>query len=446
MRCAPSRYYLRTYGCQMNENDSEKIAGMLESVGYSPADSPDDADLILLNTCCVRRNAEDKVYGRIGQLKRVKEQNPDLILAVCGCMVQQEAELAVIQNDYPYVDLVFGTHNLHRLPELLDQVQNGRRRVIEVWDSEGEIIEGLPTRRQPGFQAWMTVMYGCNNFCSYCIVPYVRGRERSRSKESILDEVRSLVGEGFCEFTLLGQNVNSYGKDLGEEYDFASLIRDVSRIAGVKRLRFTTSHPKDMSERLVDVIAAEGNICEHVHLPLQAGSDRVLRLMNRGYTRDDYLRLTDLIRERIPQAAITTDLIVGFPGETRSDFEDTLDMVRRVRFDSAFTFAFSPRTGTPAASMPDQVEHQERMDRLYELIQTQNAVSKERNSEMLDQVVELLVEGKSAKDSSRCRGRTRTNKIVTFDPQGDLSIGSSVWVRITRAKTWTLEGERVPDD
>ncbi len=446
MRCAPSRYYLRTYGCQMNENDSERIAGMLESVGYSPTDSPEDADIILLNTCCVRRNAEDKVYGLIGQLKRLKDQNPDLILAVCGCMVQQEAELEVIQNDYPYVDLVFGTHNLHRLPELLDQVQSGRRRVIEVWDSEGEIVEGLPTKREAGFQAWITVMYGCNNFCSYCIVPYVRGRERSRSRDSILEEVRSLVADGFCEFTLLGQNVNSYGRDLPDQYDFASLMRDVSRIPGVKRVRFTTSHPKDMSERLIDVIAAEDAICEHIHLPLQAGSNRVLARMNRGYTRDDYLRLTDLIRAKVPEAAITTDLIVGFPGETRSDFEDTLDMVRRVRFDSAFTFAFSPRIGTPAATMGEQVEHQERMDRLYELIEIQNAISKERNSEMEGRVYELLVEGKSSKDPARYQGRTRTNKIVTFEPEGDPAISSSVWVRITRAKTWTLEGERVPDD
>jgi tRNA-2-methylthio-N6-dimethylallyladenosine synthase len=430
----------------MNENDSEKIAGMLESIGYAPTDSAEDADIILLNTCCVRRNAEDKVYGLIGQLKRLKERNPDLILAVCGCMIQQEAELAVIQNDYPYVDLVFGTHNLHRLPELLDQVQSGKRRVIEVWDSEGEIVEGLPAKRQTGFQAWITVMYGCNNFCSYCIVPYVRGRERSRSRENILEEVRSLVAVGFSEFTLLGQNVNSYGRDLGGEYDFASLMRDVSPIAGVKRVRFTTSHPKDMSQRLIDVIAEEDTICEHVHLPLQAGSNRILARMNRSYTREDYLRLIDLIRAKIPQAAITTDLIVGFPGETRSDFEDTLDMVRRVRFDSAFTFAFSPRIGTPAAGMDDQVDHRERMDRLYELIETQNAISKERNSEMVGHVFELLVEGKSGKDSTRYQGRTRTNKIVTFDPEGDLDIGSSVWVRITRAKTWTLEGERLSDD
>lgn len=446
MKCAPSRYYLRTYGCQMNENDSEKIAGMLESIGYLPVDSPDAADIILLNTCCVRRNAEKKVYGQIGQLKQLKKQNPDLILAVCGCMVQQESELAVIQDSYPYVDLVFGTHNLHRLPELLHQVQRDQRRVIEVWDSEGEVVEGLPVKHKDGFQAWITIMYGCNNYCSYCIVPYVRGRERSRSKGSILEEVRSLVDSGFCEFTLLGQNVNSYGNDTGEDYDFAALMQDVSQVDGVKRLRFTTSHPKDMSDRLIDVIAAGDSICEHIHLPLQSGSDRVLSRMNRHYSRDDYFRLTELIKDKIPGYSITTDLIVGFPGETRADFEDTLDMVRRVRFDSAFTFAYSPRIGTPAAEMSDQVPHQDRMERLYELIEVQNAISKERNAEMLGKTVEVLVEGASSRDSSRYQGRTRTNKIVTFDPESDLDTGSSTWVRVIRAKTWTLEGERVPDE
>jgi len=429
----------------MNENDSEKIAGMLEALGYEPADSPADADLIILNTCCVRRTAERKVYGRIGQLKRLKEQNPNLILAVCGCMVQQESELTVLDRDYPYVDLIFGTHNLHRLPELLRQVMTDRTRVIEVWESEGEIVEDLPVKHKPGFQAWVTVMYGCNNFCSYCIVPYVRGRERSRSKESVLREVRSLVEQGYCEFTLLGQNVNSYGKDLDNGYTFADLMRDVSEIDGVKRLRFTTSHPKDMSQELIDVIAERENICEHIHLPLQAGSNYVLKRMNRGYTREDYLRLIDRIRERIPSCAITTDLIVGFPGETRKDFEDTLDMVRRVRFDSAFTFAYSPRVGTPAAKMEDQVPREERMNRLYELIDVQNAISKEKNQEMLGQVVEILVEGESETNPAKYQGRTKTNKIVSFAPVGHLPIGSSVLVRITEAKTWTLEGEVVPN-
>jgi len=445
VQCASARYFLQTYGCQMNENDSEKIAGMLESLGYFEAEFPDEADLIILNTCCVRRNAERKVYGRIGQFKRLKERNPDLLIAVCGCMVQQESELSVLRDRYPYVDLVFGTHNLHRLPELLRQVQAGGTRVIEVWESEGEVIEGLPIKHKPGFQAWITVMYGCNNFCSYCIVPYVRGRERSRPRESILEEVRKLVGEGFSEFTLLGQNVNSYGKDLPGDYDFASLMRDVSEIDGVKRLRFTTSHPKDMSERLIDVIAEGENICEHIHLPLQAGSNSVLERMNRRYTREDYLRLIDKIRERIPSCAITTDLIVGFPGETREDFDDTLDMVKRVRFDSAFTFAYSPRVGTPAASMQDQVPKDERMERLYELIEVQNSISKEKNQEMLGQVVEVLIEGPSKTNPTKHQGRTRTNKIVTFDPTEDLAIGSPALVRITEAKTWTLEGELVPD-
>lgn len=429
----------------MNENDSEKIAGMLEALGYLPARSPDEADVIILNTCCVRRNAERKVYGRIGQFKRLKERNPDLVLAVCGCMVQQEAELSVLDQRYPYVDLVFGTHNLHRLPELLKQVQSERTRVLEVWESQGEVVEGLPIKHKPGFQAWITVMYGCNNFCSYCIVPYVRGRERSRTRESVLSEVRSLVESGFIEFTLLGQNVNSYGKDLSDDYDFASLMRDVSEIEGVTRLRFTTSHPKDMSERLIDVIAERDNICEHIHLPLQAGSNSVLKRMNRWYTREDYLRLVDRIRERIPSCSITTDLIVGFPGETREDFEDTLDMVRRIRFDSAFTFAYSPRVGTPAADMQDQVPRDESMERLYKLIELQNSISKEKNQEMLGQVVEVLVEGQSKTNPEKHQGRTRTNKIVTFVPAEDLSAGSQALVRITEAKTWTLEGEVVPD-
>lgn len=445
MQCAPARYYLKTYGCQMNENDSEKIAGMLESIGYLPTDSPEEADIILLNTCCVRQNAEKKVYGRIGQLKQLKDRNPDLILAVCGCMVQQESELATIQGNYPYVDLIFGTHNLHRLPELLSQVQREQRRVIEVWNSEGEVVEGLPLSRKAGFQAWITVMYGCNNFCAYCIVPYVRGRERSRPRESILEETRALVDQGFREFTLLGQNVNSYGRGLDGDYDFAALMEDVSRIDGVKRLRFTTSHPKDMSDRLIDVIADRENICEHIHLPLQAGSDAVLQRMNRKYTRDDYLRLIDRIRARIPSCAITTDLIVGFPGETRQDFADTLDMVRRIRFDSAFTFAYSPRVGTPAASMPDQVPHDESMERLYELIQVQNAISKERNLEMLGQVVEVLAEGESKTDPERQQGRTRTNKIVSFVADSHIDPGTPVMLRITEAKTWTLEGEMVRD-
>ncbi len=433
------KYHITTYGCQMNVHDSEKLAGMLSEMGYSETAEQAKADLILFNTCCVRENAELRVYGNVGSLYPYKQQNPNLIIGVCGCMMQQSDVSSYIAKKFPFVDLIFGTHNLHHFPKLLLEAMNSSHTVIEVLDEQGRIVEDVPIKRNLGISAWTTIMYGCNNFCSYCIVPYVRGRERSRQPADIINEIKQLGQEGYKEITLLGQNVNSYGKDLHEPYYFPDLLRDINKIDGIERIKFMTSHPKDLSKDLIRAMAQSEKVCQHLHLPIQSGSNRILKMMNRRYTREDYLELVDRIREQIPDIAITTDIIVGFPGETQEDFEDTLDIMERVRFDSAYTFIYSKRTGTPAAKMEKQIDERIKKERLQVLMDLQSRISKEINGSTLGKVVEVLAEGLSKNRSDMYTGRTRDNKLVNFSAPEDVT-GRNVKVKITQPKTWTLEG------
>ncbi|HOB21182.1 MAG TPA: tRNA (N6-isopentenyl adenosine(37)-C2)-methylthiotransferase MiaB, partial [Candidatus Atribacteria bacterium] len=375
-----------------------------------------------------RENAELRVYGNVGALKSRKQMNPNMIIGVCGCMMQQKEVADYIASRFPFVDLIFGTHNLHRFPQLLLQAIDSNTTVVEVLDEQGRIVENIPTKRAEGVSAWTTIMYGCNNFCSYCIVPYVRGRERSRRPEDILDEIRELGQKGYKEITLLGQNVNSYGKDIGN-YLFHDLLMDINDLPGIERIRFMTSHPKDLSEGLIKAIADLDKVCEHLHLPIQAGSNRILKAMNRKYTREDYLRLVDRVKAAIPGIALTTDIIVGFPGETEQDFLDTLDIVKQVEYDSAFTFIYSPRTGTPAARMHDETDNEIKKERLSRLIELQNQISRDKNLKLVNTVKEILVEGPSKNNPDMLTGRTRTNKIVNFAGSKDL-IGRLVQVRV----------------
>ncbi len=435
------KYHITTFGCQMNVHDSEVLAGILEELEYVPATSPQEADLILLNTCCVRENAENRLYGNIGNLKVLKDENPGCIIGVCGCMVQQPTEVEKIRKSYPQVDLVFGTHNLHELPKLLKKIETERSEVYEVWDSEGEIYEGLPVKRNDPFKAWVTIMYGCNNFCSYCIVPYVRGRERSRQPIDILAEIKDLVASGVKEITLLGQNVNSYGRDLkDQDWNFAKLLKEIAALE-VARIRFQTSHPKDLSDELIQVMAEHQNICRHLHLPLQSGSSRILKLMNRNYTKEIYLSLAEKIKSKIPSLALTTDIIVGFPGETEEDFRDTLELVEKVRFDGAFTFIYSPRTGTPAAKIEDPTPEADKKQRLNQLIEIQNRISNEKNQALIGSLSEILVEGISEKNPAIWSGRNTQNKLIHFKPLPGIKPGDLAVVKITGAQTFTLEGE-----
>ncbi len=445
------------FGCQMNERDAETISGLLEQIGYARVDANAgesagiDADVVIFVTCCVRENAENRAIGNLGDMKRLKAQKPGMIIGICGCMVQQEHVRHMVEHRMPWVDLVFGTHNIHRLPELMTRVEAGER-VIEVWDEAHEIVEGLPASRAFRHKAFVNITYGCNNFCTYCIVPYVRGRERSRRPDDILAEVRQLAASGCREVTLLGQNVNSYGRGLtpgaeGRVWGFADLLRAVNAADGIARIRFTTSHPRDFSDEMIEAAASCDKVCEHFHLPLQAGSDRVLKMMNRGYTSARYLDLVDRIRQAVPGASITTDIMVGFPGETESDFEEALDMVRKARFDAAFTFIYSPREGTPAASMPDQAPEEVKRDRIYRLIDLVNATAEGVNESLRGQVVEVMVDGPSERDPSILAGRTRSNKMVHWRP-GDragapapLVPGDLAMVRVLAPRTWTLHGE-----
>lgn len=432
------KYYIETYGCQMNEHDSEFLAGLLEQEGYQVARTLEEADVILLNTCCVRETAEERILGRAGQLKAYKTRKPDLVLGICGCMAQEEDSVERIKQRAPHVDLVFGTHNLHTLPDLLARVRDEEGMVVDVWRSEGAVIEHLPARREDDFRAWVTIIYGCNNYCSYCVVPYVRGRERSRQPEDVLQEVRGLAAAGFREVTLLGQNVNSYGKDLGGSYGFDDLLRDIDQV-GIDRIRYMTSHPKDFGQEIIDAIAASRHVCEHFHLPVQAGSNEVLRRMNRGYTREAYIDLIERVRRAVPGASVTTDIIVGFPGETDADFEDTLDLVKRVRFDNAYTFIYSPRRGTPAARWQDPTPPDVKKERLQRLMDLQYSISLEKNRELVGSRVEVLVEGPSKKDPKILSSRTRTAKLVLFPGPATLK-GHFALVEVTGAHTWTLEG------
>jgi len=436
-------YYIQTYGCQMNVRDSEIMSGLLEAMGYCAADKPEDASVILFNTCSVRHSAENKVYGKLGEISVLKRRNPDLIIAFGGCMAQLPEVQARLKRIG--VDVVFGTHNIHELPYLIEQAQQTKTPVFQVWDKEGPVEENLPSVRRAGISAFVNIMYGCNNFCSYCIVPYTRGRERSRSPADIIKEVRQLAAQGYREVTLLGQNVNSYGKGLDETVDFADLLAMAAEVEGIDRVRFTTSHPKDMSEKLIDTIASNPVICEHVHVPLQAGSNRILQRMNRGYTREHYLELTNRMRERIPGVAITSDLIVGFPGEEEDDFADTLDMVEKVRFDAAFTFMYSPRRGTRAAEFTDQIPLEVKKARLSQLNLIQYRIAREINQALEGKIEEVLVEGPSKTDKTKLTSRTRTNRVVIITGSEDL-VGKIIPVRITKGNSFSLFGEVLPTD
>jgi len=433
------KYHIVSYGCQMNDYDSELMAGLLEETGYERVDRPEKADVIVVNTCCVRETAERKVWGLLGTLKRLKRRKPDLVIAVTGCLPQQNGAAENIRRRFPHVDLVIGTHNRHELPRLVEEVRVAREPLCAVWREAGEVIEGLPVRRESKLSAWVPIMFGCDNFCTYCVVPYVRGRERSRRPEDIIREVETLVAQGYREVTLLGQNVNSYGRGLDPPTDFATLLERLDRVEGLWRIRYTTSHPRDFTQRLIDVIANSEKVCEHFHLPVQAGSNRILRRMHRGYTREDYLHLVDGIRAAVPGASITTDIMVGFPGETEEDFQDTLDLVRRVQFDQAFTFVYNPRKGTPAARMPDQVPAEVKSRRIQELIAVQKEISLAKNRAEQGRVHEILVEGPSETDAARLAGRTRTNKTVVFEG-APAYIGTLVPVEIIEGKLTHLVG------
>lgn len=424
----------------MNEEDSEKLAGMLKGMNYHSTDEKQKADIIIFNTCCVRENAELKVYGNLGGLKKLKREKPDLIIAVCGCMMQQEGIAQNIRKKYPFVDLIFGTHNIHKFPQLVNNAMQSENTIIDIWESEGEIVEGVPIVRESSIKALVTVMYGCNNFCTYCIVPFVRGRERSRNPQDIVDEVKGLSRDGFKEVTLLGQNVNSYGKGLEGNINFAKLLYMLNEVPGIERIRFMTSHPKDLSDELIYAMRDCNKVCKHIHLPIQSGSTRLLKIMNRNYTKEKYLELAEKIKNEIPGVAITTDIIVGFPCETEEDFNDTLDVVDKVRFDSAFTFLYSPRKGTPASEMEMQVEEDIKHRRFNRLVEKLNEIGLQKNKEYEDMVVKVLVEGPSKNDEDKLMGRTDTGKLVNFLNTGRDLTGKIIEVRITEALTWSLNG------
>ncbi len=434
-------YHITTYGCQMNEHDTETIKGMLEAMGYTFVEDRTKADVILLNTCAIRENAEDKVFGEIGHLKTLKTENPELILGVCGCMSQEESVVNRILQKHAFVDIIFGTHNIHRLPHLLRDAYFNKEMVVEVWSKEGDIIENLPKKRE-GMKAWVNIMYGCDKFCTYCIVPYTRGKERSRRPQDVIDEVRELARLGFKEITLLGQNVNAYGKDFDDiDYLFGDLMADIQKI-DIPRVRFTTSHPRDFDDHLIEVLAAKGNLVEHIHLPVQSGSSEILKRMSRKYSRETYLELVGKIKQAMPDVVLTTDIIVGFPGETDEQFEDTLSLVREVEYDSGFTFIYSPRAGTPAAEMEDNVPMEVKKARLQRLNELMSEISLKKNMALKEQVVEVLVESESKTNAEVLSGRTRTNKLVHF--RGPKSLcGQFVQVRITEPQTWLLKGKLV---
>ncbi len=437
------KYYIRTWGCQMNEHDSERYSGMFNQMGHLEVSKIKDADIVLFNTCCVRENAERKVLGNIGRLKHFRKQKPNLIIIIAGCMMQQPHVIDTIKKDLSFVNLILGTYNIHRFPQLLEKTLKEKRSkgpLVEVWDQAKSVVEGIPSIRKFKFKAFVNIMYGCNNFCSYCIVPYTRGRERSRSKESIIKEISSLIKEGVLEFTLLGQNVNSYGRDLYDEYDFSDLLGEIDKIDGIKRIRFMTSHPKDATEKLIDTIAASKNICKNFHLPVQSGSNSVLKRMNRHYTREEYLEFAEKLYKKIPNITLSTDIIIGFPGETDSDFFETLSLAKKVSFDNAYVFLYSKRSGTKAAESPHQIPESVKHERFDRILSELNAIAYKKNLALVGNIETVLVDGISDKHPGSILGRSRGNKIVTF--RGDSSlIGKIVRVRIIKARRATLIGE-----
>lgn len=428
-----------TFGCQMNFKDSEKLIGILNEIGYEETED-EHADLVLYNTCTVRENANLKIYGRLGYLSKLKKENSNMIIGLCGCMMQEEHVVEKIKKSYKFVDLIFGTHNIFKLAELLYERLSGQKSVIDIWQGTTEIVEDLPSERKYSFKSGVNIMYGCNNFCSYCIVPYVRGRERSRKPEDIINEIKKLVSEGVVEIMLLGQNVNSYGKTLENPMTFAQLLQEIEKIDGLKRVRFMTSHPKDLSDELIDVMAHSKKICKQMHLPLQSGSDRLLKIMNRHYDKQHYLEIVDKLRKAIPDIGISTDIIVGFPGETEEDFNETLDVVKKVQYDSAFTFIYSKRTGTPAAVMDDQIPDdviKARFDRLLKEVQT---ISAEKAGALTGQTLPVLIEEKNEQDAALVTGRLSNNSVVHLPGTEDM-IGKIVDVKLLECKGFYYMGE-----
>ena len=434
------KMYIHTYGCQMNSHDSEKIAGMLSDMGYEEAESENTADIIVYNTCCIRENAENKIYGNLGYLKGLKAVNKDIKVILCGCMMQQDTVIEKIRTSYRFVDVIFGTYNLYKLPELLyTNIETGSQ-IIDIWQEQEEIIEDLPALRKYSFKTGVNIMYGCNNYCTYCIVPYVRGRERSREPESILEEIRRLIDDGVVEIMLLGQNVNSYGKSLDRDISFANLLQMVAEISGLRRIRFMTSHPKDFSDELIQVIKNNDNVCKSVHLPIQSGSSKILEKMNRKYTKDSYLTLVDKLRAEIPGIAMTTDIICGFPYETDEDNDETIDVIKKVRYAGAFTFIYSKRNGTPAASMDCQIEESVVKPRFNKLLAALNPIIYEISKSHIGNIYEVLAEEMSKNDPELMTGRLDDNSIVHFHGNEAL-IGKFVNVKITDCKTFYLTGD-----
>ena len=437
------KYHLMTMGCQLNESESEKIAGMVEEMGYTKTENQEEADLVIFNTCCIRENAENKILGHLGILKAIKRHKKDMIIALGGCMAQEPHMLEKFKKSHgQHIDVIFGTHNLYKFPELLYTAIINNKKVTDIWEMDGTLVEGLPVKRASNIQASVIIMNGCNNFCTYCIVPYVRGRERSRKPELILQEVKEVAAEGIKEVTLLGQNVNSYGKDLENPMTFAKLLEEVVKVEGIERVRFVTPHPKDFSDELIDVIAKEEKICKVIHLPLQAGSTNVLKRMNRVYTKESYLELVEKIKAKIPNATFTTDIIVGFPGETEEDFLETIDVVKKVRYDSAYTYIYSRRVGTPADKMEDQIDEEIKVERIGRLIEVVNEILEEQNEKLVGTIQKVLVEGTSKTNKETLTGRTDGGKVVNFVGDSSL-IGQMVKLKITEQRKWYLAGEIV---
>lgn len=430
-------FHITTFGCQMNEHDSEVIDGLLTERGFSSVKERKDASIVIINTCSVRDNADKRFFGTLGQLKKRKESDPSFIVCVCGCMMQQQRVVDTIKTKYPWVDVIFGTNSIHHIPELIEKVAIEKEKVVDIIENTEEIVEGLPAKRLFDHKALVNIMFGCNNFCTYCIVPYTRGREKSRAPEAIVDEVKGLVADGVKEIMLLGQNVNSYD---GNGTSFAELLKMLNDVDGLERIRFMTSNPKDLSDELIEAFAVCDKLCRNLHLPIQSGSNRVLKRMNRKYTREDYLKLIEKLRKTVPDITLSTDIIVGFPGETNEDFEETLSIVKEVEYDSAFTFIYSIRKGTPAEKFEDQIEESEKHRRFDLLVNAVNEISEKKNKAYQDRVEKVLVDGVSKNDKSTLTGRTDGFKLINFAGKKEL-IGSLVDVKITDAKTFSLFGE-----
>lgn len=438
----PLTFCVTTFGCQMNARDSEKLVGILEEIGYVEEPDEEKADFVIFNTCTVRENANQRVYGRLGQLSRMKKKNPYMMISLCGCMMQEPEVVEKIKKSYRYVDLIFGTHNIYKFAELIVTRLESERMVIDIWKDTDKIVEDLPNERKFSFKSGVNIMFGCNNFCSYCIVPYVRGRERSRNPKDIVREIERFVADGVVEVMLLGQNVNSYGKTLDEPMSFARLLEEIEKIEGLQRIRFMTPHPKDLSDELIDVMSRSTKICRHLHLPVQSGSTRILEKMNRRYTKEQYLNLVERIRSKMPDISLTTDIIVGFPGETEEDFLETMDVVKKVRYDSAFTFQYSKRTGTPAAAMEDQISAEVVKDRFDRLLKEVQSISAEVCSVYTDTVQEVLVEAVNDHNEELVTGRMSNNLLVHFPGDASL-IGKIVSVKLTKCHGFYYIGEEL---